>query len=100
MVCSFIALTEYQQRFSSVLTHSKTVRVKGVVMNGKAEVQIRHFLLFITFFFAALTFSVNQVSAQTLWKLGDRVEVEWKGDWYQAEVIEVKGNQYKIHYQG
>jgi CHAT domain-containing protein/Tfp pilus assembly protein PilF len=37
---------------------------------------------------------------QRAWKPGDHVEVEWKGDWYQAQVIEINAQQYKIHYDG
>jgi len=32
------------------------------------------------------------------WKQGDQVEVQLKGDWYEAQIIEVKGDSYKIHY--
>ncbi|WP_207428806.1 hypothetical protein [Pedobacter sp. SYSU D00535] len=28
------------------------------------------------------------------------VEVEWKGKWYKARILEVQGNHYKIHYEG
>lgn len=31
---------------------------------------------------------------------GDEVEVQWKGSWYPASVLETKGNKYKIHYDG
>src|SRR6266480_1848577 len=44
--------------------------------------------------------AIHATAQEKAWKRGDRVEVQWKGDWYQAEVIEVKGNQYKIHYDG
>lgn len=32
--------------------------------------------------------------------LGRRVEVEWKGTWYPAQVIDVDGKTSKIHYDG
>jgi hypothetical protein len=31
---------------------------------------------------------------------GDKVEVNWKGSWYPAEVMEVSGNRCLIHYDG
>lgn len=31
---------------------------------------------------------------------GDSVQVLWKGTWYPAHVIGVKGSQLKIHYDG
>lgn len=34
------------------------------------------------------------------WNKGDRVQVSWKGTWYQATIIEVAGEKYKIHYDG
>ena len=34
------------------------------------------------------------------WKTGDSVDVEWKGAWYGAKVLEVKDGKYKIHYDG
>src|SRR5438128_8031011 len=85
-----------------------------MIINSRPKLQLLLFLLFTTVSFAmqgphaggprgvpALTSSAIQVAAQErAWKPGDRVEVQWKGDWYQANVIEVKGNQYKIHYDG
>ncbi|MCY7349002.1 MAG: pentapeptide repeat-containing protein [Pyrinomonadaceae bacterium] len=35
-----------------------------------------------------------------VWKTGDSVEVEWKGKWYKAEIVEANDNAYKIHYSG
>jgi hypothetical protein len=37
--------------------------------------------------------------AQT-WNAGDRVQVQWKGAWYPATILEVSGNGYRVHYQG
>ena len=31
---------------------------------------------------------------------GQRVEIEWQGDWYQADVLEIDGERYRIHYLG
>lgn len=36
--------------------------------------------------------------AQSFYKLHDKVKVKWSGTWWDAEIIEVKGDQYKIHY--
>ncbi len=33
-------------------------------------------------------------------KVGDAVEVNWKGSWYKASVLAVKGGKTKIHYDG
>lgn len=33
-------------------------------------------------------------------KVGDAVEVNWKGAWYKASVMAVKGGKTKIHYDG
>ena len=71
------------------------------VMNSKPKLRIISFLLLITVSLAVVTSSATQATAQqTIWKVGDRIEVQWQGDWYQAQVIEVKGSQYKIHYDG
>jgi hypothetical protein len=34
------------------------------------------------------------------WKKGDKVNVEWKGDWYTATILETGEGKYKIHYDG
>ncbi|MEK7724979.1 MAG: agenet domain-containing protein [Acidobacteriota bacterium] len=34
------------------------------------------------------------------YKVGDKIEVEWKRSWYKAEILEVKDGQFKIHYDG
>ena len=87
---------------------------EGMIINSRPKLQLLLFLLFTTVSFAmpdryaggprgvpTHTSSAIQVAArEKVWKPGDRVEVQWKGDWYQASVIEVKGNQYKIHYDG
>jgi hypothetical protein len=36
--------------------------------------------------------------AQTTYHLHDKVKVKWGGTWWDAEIIEVGNNQYKIHY--
>jgi hypothetical protein len=33
-------------------------------------------------------------------RLGERLEAKWKGAWYRAQVIDVRGEQLKIHYAG
>ncbi len=37
---------------------------------------------------------------KSAWKSGDAVEVEWKGKWFKAEIIETNGEDFKIHYSG
>jgi hypothetical protein len=37
----------------------------------------------------------------TPWKVGDTVDVEWSGTWYEAQILAVlPSSQYKIHYVG
>ena len=31
-------------------------------------------------------------------RLGDRIEVEWQGKWYRAQVIDAAENRFKVHY--
>ncbi|MDQ2920083.1 MAG: tetratricopeptide repeat protein, partial [Acidobacteriota bacterium] len=70
-------------------------------MNTRPRLPLIRFLLFTAVSCSALTLAAIQTRAQeTTWKVGDRIEVEWQSGWYQAEVIQVKGNQYKIHYDG
>jgi CHAT domain-containing protein/Tfp pilus assembly protein PilF len=72
-----------------------------MVINSKPNLRPVRFLLFTTLSFSILASLAIHVAAQDkIWKPGDRVEVQWQGDWYQAEVIEVRESQYKIHYVG
>jgi CHAT domain-containing protein/tetratricopeptide (TPR) repeat protein len=72
-----------------------------MVINSRSKLQLVRLLLFTVLSFSILTASTIHVAAQErTWKPGDRVEVQWQGDWYLADVIEVKGDQYKIHYDG
>jgi len=34
------------------------------------------------------------------YRSGDAVQVLWKGSWYNAHVLQAKGSQLKIHYDG
>ena len=36
--------------------------------------------------------------AQTSYRLHEKVKVKWQGSWWDAEVVEIKNGQYKIHY--
>lgn len=38
--------------------------------------------------------------AQTSYRVGDKIEVEYSKTWYKAEIIEVQDGKYKIHYDG
>lgn len=38
--------------------------------------------------------------AKSAWQPGEYVEVEWKGRWWRAQVIEVDGSRPKVHYLG
>jgi hypothetical protein len=41
-----------------------------------------------------------EVAKRTNSRMGERVEVEWEGDWYPATILEVRGSKYRIHYLG
>jgi hypothetical protein len=43
---------------------------------------------------------VAPVRAPVVYRACQRVEVEWGGKWWAAEVLQVRGNQYYIHYTG
>ncbi|GMV39516.1 MAG: hypothetical protein AMXMBFR64_12320 [Myxococcales bacterium] len=32
------------------------------------------------------------------WSVGDALQVEWKGSWFPASILEAKDGKYKIHY--
>jgi hypothetical protein len=53
--------------------------------------------LLVALFFS---FSFLLASAQNKYVKNQKVEVEWKGKWYKATVLEVKDNGYRIHYEG
>lgn len=55
-------------------------------------------LAFVLVLLFSLSFSSLQ--AQTNFKAGDAVEVFWYGSWFKAQVLEVNGGKYKIHYEG
>ncbi|MBL9087682.1 MAG: caspase family protein [Planctomycetia bacterium] len=38
--------------------------------------------------------------AKSAWQPGEYVEVEWKGTWWRAQVIDVDGSRPKVHYLG
>lgn len=43
----------------------------------------------------------REISVSTSrFKVGDSVDVKWKGSWYPASVLSVKNGRYKIHYDG
>ena len=43
--------------------------------------------------------AATTVTAAT-WKVGDKVDVEWKGGWWQGKILAVSGDKYKVHYVG
>src|SRR6266850_916866 len=72
-----------------------------MVMSISPRLLLIRLLLFLALSCSAVTLAATRNAYQDrIWKVGDRIEVEWKGDWYQAQVIEVKANQYKVHYDG
>lgn len=57
--------------------------------------------LFFALFCIAWLGPTATAQPQTLaWKPGDSVEVEWKGKWFKAKVVEAKDDSYKVHYDG
>ena len=45
--------------------------------------------------------SSTVATAPASWKVGDTVDVEWSGTWYESQILAVQpGPQYKIHYVG
>lgn len=44
--------------------------------------------------------SNNKESKNSLYSVQDKVSIEEKGKWYPGYIMEVNGNQYKIHYDG
>ncbi len=47
------------------------------------------------------TASSSATAAATTFKVGDSVDVEWSGSWYESQILAVApGPQYKIHYVG
>jgi len=38
--------------------------------------------------------------SQNLPQIGQRVKVSWKNSWYDATIIDVRNNEYYIHYEG
>lgn len=43
---------------------------------------------------------ISKPSQKRAPRQGERLEVEWKGKWYRAEILVTSGNQCKIHYIG
>lgn len=39
-------------------------------------------------------------AAASAYKVGDKVDVNWKGTWYQGKILSAGGGNYKIHYIG
>lgn len=44
--------------------------------------------------------TLKQFAAQEAFAVGDRVEVEWQGKWWPAEIIGASGGRYRVHYTG
>ena len=42
----------------------------------------------------------ERIRALATWKVGDELEVEWKGKWYKSKITEIKDGKYKITYIG
>lgn len=55
-------------------------------------------------FFAAPAFpraaKLAEVEDELVPRIGQRVEVEYKGRWYRAKIIDVDGDQTEVHYAG
>ena len=53
-------------------------------------------MAFLTFVMALMM----AIPAMADWKKGDKIQVEWKGTWYAASVLDTKDGKYQIHYDG
>lgn len=42
----------------------------------------------------------KSAAAASTWKVGDKVDIKWNGQWWQGEIIGLAGNKYKVHYTG
>jgi hypothetical protein len=42
----------------------------------------------------------SAAAARVSYGVGERVEVEWRGEWWPAEVLGVRGEKYRVHYTG
>lgn len=40
------------------------------------------------------------IGSPTAFNVGDSVDVEWNGGWWQARILSVNGGLYRIHYVG
>ena len=40
------------------------------------------------------------IGSPTAFNVGDSVDVEWNGGWWQARILSVNGGLYRIHYIG
>lgn len=49
-----------------------------------------------------ITVSFENLSAvrPVTFELGQRVEVNWKGGWYPARILQVRGSIHQVHYEG
>ncbi|MBI2259767.1 MAG: RNA-binding protein [Flavobacteriia bacterium] len=37
---------------------------------------------------------------KSAYKIGDKIEVDWNASWYEAKIIDIKDQKYKISYVG
>lgn len=91
-------------------------RGEGAVdLNGNGYVELREIarygeleLAFIegqkSMFYAGEDFpraaALAEVEEEKTPRVGERVEVEWKGKWFRAKTIAVDGDQVQVHYNG
>jgi hypothetical protein len=49
----------------------------------------------------ATTASASPTAATSTFKVGDTIDVQWNGSWYESQILAVEaGPKYKIHYVG
>jgi hypothetical protein len=82
----------------TTLFHCKTVSN----LNFPAYLSANFFVTMITRLLLLVTsvFFFLFAAAQTRFTKNQKVEVEWKGKWYKATILQVKNNGYKVHYDG
>jgi|GEM_PF-1777468 len=57
---------------------------------------MKYIIILVLLNFALSLTAISQVT----YAKNQKVEVEWKGKWYKATILETKGKSYKVHYDG
>ena len=73
-------------------------------MNFRSAMKLKNVALVISLVAGICLVSTTILGCQkgdVTWKAGDKVDVDWKGTWWKADVVEATSEgKYKIHYVG